>query len=326
VHRRTFITLLGGAATWPLAARAQQTGKVFRIGILSPTPLSTVVGPVESFRNGLRERGYIEGRNLITEFRSPTASFEQSPELVDDLVRGGVDVILAWTTPAVLAAGRATSTVPIVMVGVGDPLGTGLVAGLARPGGNVTGVSMVGSDLSGKALELLREITPGIRRVGVVRNPHNTGIVTMLRQTEDALRALNLQFDVVDASTPAEFENAFGYLGTIGVEGVVLIPDFSLIQHRSRIGELAQNARLPTIFQRRESIYAGGLLSYGANLSDQFRQVAGHVDRILKGAKPADLPVEQPIKFELVINLKTARALGLEIPPTLLARADEVIE
>ena len=185
---------------------------------------------------------------------------------------------------------------------------------------------MVGSDLSGKALELLREITPGIRRVGVVRNPHNTGIVTMLRETEDALRALNLQFDVVDASTPAEFENAFGYLGTIGVEGVVLIPDFSLIQHRSRIGELAQNARLPTIFQRRESVYAGGLLSYGANLSDQFRQVAGHVDRILKGAKPADLPVEQPIKFELVINLKTARALGLEIPPTLLARADEVIE
>jgi putative tryptophan/tyrosine transport system substrate-binding protein len=327
MRRRDFITLLGGTAlAWPFEGGAQQAGRVYRIGILATMPLASAADVVESFRNSLRERGYVEGQNLIIEFRSPTVSFEQNPEVAAELIRDGVDVILALGTPPVVAARRAMSTIPIVMIGVGDPVGSGLVAGLPRPGGNVTGLSNVASDLGGKMVDLLREIVPGIRRVGITRNFGNPGSAELLRQIEDALRALGLQFDVVDASTAAEFDHAFAYFGANGANGVMLLPDSSLIQHATRIAELAQRAGLPTVFQHRESVVAGGLLSYGPNLNDQARQVAGHVDRILKGVQPADLPVEQPTKFELVINLKTAKAFGLEMPPTLLAFADEVIE
>jgi len=202
----------------------------------------------------------------------------------------------------------------------------GLVASLARPGGNVTGISNVSSDLGGKTVELLMEIAPGVRRLGAVRNPDNPGVTIQLRQIEDAARALKVELEIINARVPAEFEAAFAQLRAGGAQGVVMITDPSLIQYAGQVAALAQQAKLPTVFQRRESVEAGGLISYGPSLRDAFRQAAGHVDRILKGAKPADIPVEQPTRLELVINLKTAKALGLEVPWFLQQRADEVIE
>jgi putative tryptophan/tyrosine transport system substrate-binding protein len=306
--RREFITLLIGAAAWPLAARAQPSGsRIYRIGILGATSLRAAEGFVNAFREGMRERGYVEGQNLAIEFRAPSAPSEQNQDVAADLVRGGHDVILTWTTTSVIAARRATSTIPIVFVGVTDPVDQGLVAGLARPGANVTGIANFASDLSGKMIELLREIVADARRLGAVRNPDNPGVAFQLRQLMDAARALGLELQVVDARVPAEFEAAFAQL-------------------RQGVAALAQQARLPTVFQRRESVEAGGLLSYGPNIRDAFRQVAGHVDRILKGVRPGDIPVEQPTRIELVINLKTAKAIGLEVPWFLQQRADEVIE
>jgi putative tryptophan/tyrosine transport system substrate-binding protein len=328
VRRREFITLLGGAAAaWPLAAHAQSPGsRVYRIGILGATSLRAAEGFLNAFRDGMRERGYVEGQNLAIEYRAPAAPSEQNRDLAADLVRGGYDVILAWTTPSVIAARRATSTVPVVFVGVADPVGLGLVAGLARPGANVTGIANFASDLSGKMIELLREIVPGARGLGAVRNPDNPGVTVQLRQLVDAARALGLELQVVDARVPAEFEAAFAQLRQGGVEGVVMLADSSLLEHAGAIAALAQKARLPTVFQRRENVEAGGLLSYGPNIRDAFHQVAGHIDRILKGVRPADIPVEQPTRIELVINLKTAKAIGLEVPWFLQQRADEVIE
>jgi putative ABC transport system substrate-binding protein len=324
MRRRAFITLLGGAAAaWPLAAGAQQP-KVWRIGFLAPAPPTPVM--LSALRDGLRERGYIEGQNLFIDIRWPQGTFEQSPRVTDQFVRNDFDVIVAWATPAVIAAQRATSTIPIVMVSVGDPVASGFVANLARPGGNITGVSNISHDLNGKIVELLVEIVPSMHLIGIVLNANNPSLTIQLQATEDAIRAMGLQFDTVEASTPEEFERAFANLSKKDVNGVVLLPDPSLIEHRSRIAELARTSRLPTVFQRRESVEAGGLLSYGPNLNEQLRHAAFYIDRIIKGAKPADLPVEQPTKFELVINLSTAKALGLTVPPTLLARAEEVIE
>jgi putative tryptophan/tyrosine transport system substrate-binding protein len=324
--RREFITLLGGAAAWPLTARAQPSGsRIYRIGILGATSLRAAEGFMNAFREGMRERGYVEGQNLVIEFRAPSAPSEMR-DVAADFVRGGYDVILTWTTSWVIAASRATSTIPIVFVGVTDPVGQGLVAGLARPGANVTGIANFASDLSGKMIELLREIVPDARRLGAVRNPDNPGVAFQLRQLVDAARALGLEFQVVDARVPAEFEAAFAQLRQGGIQGVVMVPDSSVLEHADAIAALAQQARLPTVFQRRENVEAGGLLSYGPNLRDAFRQVAGHIDRILKGVRPGDIPVEQPTKIELVINLKTAKAIGLEVPWFLQQRADEVIE
>ena len=324
--RREFITLLGGAAAWPLTARAQPApSRIYRIGILGATSLRAAEGFMNAFREGMRERGYVEGQNLVIEFRAPSAPSEMR-DVAADFVRGGYDVILTWTTSWVTAASRATSTIPIVFVGVTDPVGQGLVAGLARPGANVTGIANFASDLSGKMIELLREIVPDARRLGAVRNPDNPGVAFQLSQLMDAARALGLEFQVVDARVPAEFEAAFAQLRQGGIQGVVMVADSSVLEHADAIAALAQQARLPTVFQRRENVEAGGLLSYGPNLRDAFRQVAGHVDRILKGVRPADIPVEQPTKIELVINLKTAKAIGLEVPWFLQQRADEVIE
>jgi putative ABC transport system substrate-binding protein len=322
MKRREFIGLVGGAVAWPAAARAQQpAGKVWRIGFLGATPPTPAM--VSALRDGLRERGYLEGKNLSIDVRW---LLDENPHVATELVRSGVDLIVAWTTLAVIAASRATATIPIVMVSVADPIGSGVVAELARPGGNITGVSNMAPELSGKIVQLLVEIVPGLRRVGVVRNPSNPSNTASLRETAEAIRALGLQFEVVDAKAAEDFDSAFARLSAQGVDGVVLLSDPELIKHRVRIAELALKTRLPTAFQRRENVEVGGLLSYGSDLNDQVRQSVLFVDRVLKGARPAELPVEQPTKFVLAVNLKTAKALGLDFPPTLLARADEVIE
>jgi putative tryptophan/tyrosine transport system substrate-binding protein len=323
VRRREFITLLGGAATLPLAARAQQP-KVWRIGVLAPVPPTPVM--LSAFRDSLRGRGYVEGQNLSIDVRWPQGSFDQDPSVVTELVNSNVDVIVVWGTPATIAARRATSTIPIVMASAGDPVGSGLIASLARPGGNITGLTNIQLDLSAKQMELFAELVPGMKRVGVVRNPNTLGVTPMLRETEDAVRKLNMQVEVVDAQTSDEFDRAFAQLSAESVGGVLLIADPTVIEHSRRIAELALSARLPTAFQRRENVDAGGLLSYGPDLNNLFRQAAFYVDRILKGEKPAELPVMQPTKIELVINLKTAKALGLTVPLIMQMTADEVIE
>ena len=328
MRRRELIALLGGAAAaWPLAARAQQPTPMVRqarVGVLTASPPTRVM--LNAFREGMRERGYIEGQNLSIDVRWPQGTFEQNPSVVADLVSGNVDVIVAWATPSVLAARRATSTIPIVMVSVGDPVGAGFITSLARPGGNITGFSNIAVDLSAKLVALLVELVPGITRIGVVSNTHNPNVAEQLRQTEDAVGKLGLQSRVVEARTSEEFERAFARLSAESVGGVVLLADPSVIEQAQTIAELALAARLPTTFQRRENVEAGGLMSYGVSIAYQFRQAASYVDRILKGAKPADLPVEQPTKLQFVINLKTAKALGLDVPPSTMLRADEVIE
>jgi putative ABC transport system substrate-binding protein len=323
MRRREFITLIGGAAAWSRSARAQQpAGRVWRIGFLGGSPPTPAM--ISALRDGTRESGFVEGQNLSIDVRWLV---NENPNVATELIRGGVDLIVAWNTPAVLVARRATATIPIVMVSIADPVGSGLVPELARPGGNITGTSQMGTELGGKHVQLLMEIVPGMKRVGVVRNPTNPGASDLiLRETEVAVRALGLQTEIVDAEAAEEYESAFARLSAQGVGGVVLLSDGRLIMHRVRIAELAQKARLPTVFQRRENVEAGGLLSYGPDLNDLVRQSALIAGRILKGARPAELPVEQPTKFTLAINLKTAKALGLTIPPTLIARADEVIE
>src|SRR5215813_12494157 len=324
MKRREFITLLGGsAAAWPLAAVAQQP-KVWRVGFLAPVPPTPVI--LSAFRDGLRGRGYVEGQNLSIEVRWPQGSFDQDPSVVTELVNNNVDVIVAWATPATIAARRATSTILIVMAAVGDRIGSGFIASLARPGGNITGLTNISVDLSAKLMELFAELVPGMKRVGVVHNPNNPAVTMALRETEDAVRKLNMQVEVVDAQTSDEFERAFAQLSAKSVGGVVVLANPTVIEHSRRIAELAQSARLPTAFSRRENVDAGGLLSYGADLNNQFRQATFYVDRILKGEKPAELPVMQPTKVELVINLKTAKALGLTVPLTMQMTADDLIE
>jgi ABC-type uncharacterized transport system substrate-binding protein len=325
MRRRKFITFVGVAAFGlPLCIKALAQGRHVRVGLLSsvaPTP-----DMLNALRKGLRDHGYVEGQNTSIEVRWPKGSFAQNPGVADELVRNNVDIIVAWTTPAVTAARTATSTIPIVMVGVGNPVEVGFIENLARPGGNITGISNLAGDLSAKLVELLKEIVPNTKHVGVIFNPSNPGSILQLNGTEAAIHALGLRVTRAEARTSEEYRRAFESFNAEGVNGVVLQADPSLIDHAANVADLAKTARLPTVFQRRESVEAGGLLSYGPNLSGQFRQVAVYVDRILKGASPAELPVEQPTTFEMVINLKTAKALGLIVPPSVLARADEVIE
>ena len=325
MRRRAFIAGLGSAAAWPVVARAQQgTARQVRVGLITPTPLPASM--LKAFRDGMHERGYVEGQNLSIAVRWPQGPFEQNPSVVAGLISGNIDVIVAWATPSVAAVRRATSTIPIVMVSIGDPVGSGFVSSLARPGGNITGISNITVDLSAKLVGLLLELDPGMKRVGVLHNPFNTNATMQLRETGDTILKLGLQVRVGEARTSEEFERAFARLSAESVNGVVLLADPSVIEQRMRIAELAQAARLPTAFQLRENVEAGGLFSYGANINSQFRLAAYYVDRILKGASPADLPVQEPTKIEFVINLKTAKALGLDVPHSLLARANEVIE
>jgi putative ABC transport system substrate-binding protein len=326
VKRREFITVLGGAAAWPLATRAEQTGRVWRvavIGAVSPLPAM-----LSAFREALQQRGWTEGKNLSIDVRWPKGSFAQDPGLIPDVLHSNVDVIVAWATPSALAARRATSTIPIAFLGVADPVGSGLAASLAHPGGNATGSSDNAPELSAKLLGTFAQLVPGMSSVGVVVNPANPGAVAQMDGTQQAVHALGLQSEVVNAGTLEEYERAFASLKINGVNGVLLLPDPSNTASAAadKIAELAQQYRLPTAFKVRSNVAAGGLMSYGADLNDQFRLAAFYVDRILRGQKPADLPVQLPTKFELVINLKTARALGLNVPDNLLAITDDVIE
>jgi putative ABC transport system substrate-binding protein len=326
VKRRQFITLLGGAAAWPLTARAQQPmAKLPTIGFLGAATPSAWSQRVAAFVQRLRELGWTEGRTVVVEYRWAEGRSERFLEIAAEFAQLKVDVIVAAGTPAVLAAKQATSVVPIVFVGAGDPVGTGLVASLPRPGGNITGLSAQTTDTVGKRLELLRELMPGIRRLAIMGNVDNPVSVLEMREIGAACTSLGLEVDALEIRRTADIVPAFEALKR-GAEALYVQADPLVIANQIRINTLALGMRLPTMHGLREYVEAGGLMSYGPNFPDLFRRAADFVDKILRGAKPSDIPVEQPTKFELVINLITAKALGLEIPPTLLARADEVIE
>jgi putative ABC transport system substrate-binding protein len=310
----------------PLAAEAQAPAKVPRIGFLAPQSPTDNPHLLEAFRQGLRELGYVEGQTIAIEYRFGEGRPERLPALAAELVRLKVDVIVTTGPPAPLAAKQATSTIPIVFAVTADPIAEGLVASLARPGGNITGLASMGPEVVGKQLELLKEVAPKVSRVAVLQNPSHHGHPAMLRQAEDAARALGLQLHIVQAGSPAEIDAAFATMRSQRVGGVLVLRDSLFIAQRTQIATLAAKSRLPAVYGLRELAEAGGLIAYGANVPLMYRRAATYVDKILRGAKPTDLPVEQPTRFELIINLKTAKALGLTIPPSLLQRADEVIQ
>jgi len=324
IRRREFITLLGGAAaSWPLAARAQQPAKA--IGFLGANSPALQSQWTAAFVQRLRELGWIESRTIAIEYRWAEGRFDRSPALVAELIQRKVDVIVTHATANVVAAMQVTSLVPIVFTTVADPVGNKLVTSLARPGGNVTGLSNQVPDLVGKRLELLRELVPGLRRLAMMVNVAVSNIVVELGEVQAAGRTLGVDVAALEVRRAEDIAPAFeGLQGR--AEGIYVQADPLFTSNRVRLNSLALSARLPTIHSAREQVEAGGLISYGTNLTDLFRRSGDLVDRILRGARPADIPVEQPTKFDLVVNLKTAKALGLTVPDTLLARADEVIE
>jgi len=311
-----------------LATEAQQPKNVHRIGTLSALGTTPGRNPfVEAFLEGMRALGYVEGQHFVLEYRGAEGQFEGFPDLAAELVRLKVEVIVAQGTPAALAAKHATTTIPIVMVGVGDPVGSGLVASLARPGGNITGLSNLSPELVRKQLEFLKDVRPTVSRVAVLWNPANPASHLMVRAADVAAQALGVQLHLVEARGrgPDAFDSAFAAMTNAHADALLVLADTIFFEHRRRLAELAAMSHLPTMYQGREHVEAGGLISYAASVPDVWRHGATYVDKILKGAKPADLPVEQPTRFELVINLKTAQALGITMPPSLLLLADEVI-
>src|SRR6266516_5199014 len=322
--RRAFITLLGAAAAWPLAARAQQPA-VPVIGFLRFGPASGSANRVEALQTGLRELGYHEGKNIVIEFRW-AETVDQLPELVAELVRMNVDVIFAMSSTEVEATRQATKTIPIVFALHADPVGLGHVASLARPGGNITVLTIILTDLVAKQLEVLKEAVPQATRIGVLFSPTAPSHRPALQAVETAGARLGVQLVMVPVRTGEDFEGAFSTMSREQIGGFLVVSAPLTVSHRARLAELALEHRLPGMVGSKENVEAGGLMNYGADFNDMFRRVATYIDKILKGAKPADLPVEQASKYELVINLKTANAIGLDVPPTLLARADQVIE
>ena len=325
LRRREFIAALGSAAAWPLVARGQRSVKVYRVayfvaGSEADDPFRFV------FTDTLRELGWIEGKNIIIEPLYAENRMDRLPQLAAELVQRNVDVIVAGGTLAPLAAKRATTTIPIVMALAGDPLGSGLVASLAHPGGNVTGLSMMAPDLAGKSLQILKELVPSVSRVAVLWNAANPYPALVFKQTQTASLDLGIQIQSLEVRGPNDFDRAFEAAIQQRAEALVTVGDPLTINYRKQITEFANKSRLPAIYATKDFVAVGGLMSYGPQISDLLRRAAGYVDKILKGEKPADMPVEQPTKFEFVINLKTAKALGLDVPTTLLARADEVIE
>src|SRR5215472_1444407 len=325
LQRREFITLLGGLAAWPLAARAQQAAMPV-VAVLCAGTAQALERYLASFREGMRRLGYVEGSNVRFEFRFADGYLERLPALAIELVHLSPNVIVSTPRPAHLAARKATSTIPIVMASGADPVGFGLVASLSHPGGNVTGLANFAEILASKQIDLLREMLPRLARIGLLVNIANQLHVPQLRQTKIAAEAAGMLLVPVEIDSPDKLEPAFKALGTERVQALLVPPDTAFHSRRRQIAELAAIARLPAIYGYREHVEDGGLISYGPDIPDQYRRAATYVDKILKGTQPADLPVEQPTKIELVINLKTARALSLEVPPTLLATADEVIE
>jgi putative ABC transport system substrate-binding protein len=327
MRRRAFIAALGGAALWPAAVRAQQTEKLYRIGVFSAgAGPSTNVTVWSAFVAALRELGWTEGKNFVFEDRFANNQLDRLPGLAAELVALNVDLIVTIGTLAPLAAKRATSTIPIVMISAGDPLGSGLVASLARPGGNVTGLSLMAPDLGGKRLELLKEILPQISRVAVLWDSANPYSALTFKETESAAKLLGIDIQSLRVKGPDELAGALEAIRSQHPDAAITIEDPLTVDQRQQITDFMSAHRVPAIYGLREFAQVGGLMTYGAALSDLFRRSATYVDKILKGAKPGDLPVQQPTKFEFVINLKAAKKVGLEVPATLLARADEVIE
>jgi putative ABC transport system substrate-binding protein len=324
MKRREFITLLGGAAAmWPLVARGQQAGRLVRIGFLSggagPNP------NVYGFQHGLRQLGYVEGRNLVLIYRWATAQRASVVDLSQELLELNVDVLASHTTEAIAAIRSLNAAVPVVMTAISDPIGSGLVASFARPGGNTTGLTLFSNELAGKRLEMLGQLVPQFRRVAILAERDRPPTATLVSETQTAAHALNLALQTYEVR-PEEIAEALRSIGQERADAVIVQQNLSFTPYLRQIADLAISYRLPTVHPTREFVEAGGLLAYGPNLFALGERAAWYVDRILKGTKPADLPVEQPTKFELILNLKTAKALGLQVPPSLLATADELIE
>jgi putative ABC transport system substrate-binding protein len=310
-----------------LGTDAQSTEKVYRLGFLASGTSTASVGMVEAFRDGMRELGWVEGRNVVVDYRFAEGRNERLPGLAAELVRNRVDLIVAANSPTVIAARNATSTIPIVMTSVADPVGFGVIASLARPGGNVTGVTYsAGLEIFGKQLQLLQEVVPTAKRVAFLWNPSNPGHAAIASNVQTAAKSLGLSIQLVEARTPDDFDGAFAAIAKERAQALVVASDSMFGSYALRLGELTTRNRLPSIHGTRSNVEAGGLIMYGANIPSQVRRSAVYVDKILKGANPADLPVEQPTRFELIVNLKTAKALGISISPSMLARADSVIE
>jgi putative tryptophan/tyrosine transport system substrate-binding protein len=327
VRRREFITLLvGSAAIWPLLVRAQQTGKLWRICYLSAVSRESSSRSYAALQQGMRDLGYVEGKDFVLEWRSVEGKYERFSEIMAELVRLNVDVIVTGVTAALPALQRTTSTIPIVMAYSTDPVGNGLVATLAHPGGNITGLAGSSDDSSPKQLELLTAVNPNVSRIGLLGNPDTEAYSSVLKRAQDAAQKVGLSIVPIEARNWQEIENAFAVFAKEHISAIMVASDAILFGQRQRIAELALNNRLSTMFSLREYAEAGGLMSYGENIADFFRRSAFYVDKILKGAKPGELPIEQPTRFNLVINRKTANALGITIPPQLYIFADEVME
>jgi putative ABC transport system substrate-binding protein len=330
MRRREFIMLLGGAAaTWPIAARAQKSAKMPRVGYLGYSAPALEQHLLAAFQQGLRDVGYVESKNVAIEYRSAEGKLERLPELAAELVRLNVDVIVTLATPGALAAKQVTRTIPIVVAAMADPARDGLVDSLARPGGNITGATFLGPELIPKRLGLLKQVVPGASRVAVLWHPgvySEHTMAEMLNETEGAARALGVQLQLLGAGGPNDFDTAFFAMSREHADALLVFPSPMLYLEYRRIVDLATKYRLPTVYPWREAVDAGGLISYGASIPDMLRHAAVLVDKVLKGAKPADLPIEQPTKFELVVSLKTAKALDLSISRDFLLMADEVIE
>ncbi len=328
-RRRDLLFAAGALFIAPSAARTQPATKIYRIGFLAPRSRSTPSHPevfYDAFVQGMRELGYVEGKNLTIEWRFADGNYERLPALAADLVNTNVEVIVAPATPPNLALQRATSTIPIVFISVGDPIKMGLVASLARPGSNITGLSNTTTDLGAKEIELLKILIPALSHAAVLTNPGNPALPPLLKNVQIAAQQLGVAILPVQARNPEDVERGFVTMRREHAQAVIVLADPFLIGQRSQTAQLAVKNRLPSMFQTREEVLAGGLMSYGANLSDIFRRGAVYVDKILKGAKPSELPVEQPTELELVVNLKTATALGLAIPKSILFRANKVIQ
>jgi putative tryptophan/tyrosine transport system substrate-binding protein len=326
MRRRDVIKLLGGIATLPLAARAQQLKKIARIGFLGNSTAALEANLIGPFGEGLRALGYEDGRNIVIEYRWAEGNYERFPSLVAELLASNVDVLVTAGTPASLAIKKATTSVPVVMIAAGDPIGTGLVPSLAEPGGNLTGLSSIAPDLEGKRLELLREILPKLSHVGMFINSGNPFHATSLYQARTAAQTLRITLQVLDVRASEDLDGAFAAILKERPEALLILADRVFLHNRARMMDFATQYRLPNVNGYHELAEAGGLMSFGPSYEEMHRRAATYVDKILKGAAPADLPIEQPTKFTLVLNRKSAKALGVDMPPTLLARADEVIE